>query len=60
MLEIFDASGLPYARRGMCHPPGWNAPPALLAAMAELGFDFVASARDINKPISEAAVTNIE
>jgi predicted deacetylase len=57
MLEIFDASGLPYVR-GMC-PPGWNAPPALLAAMAELGFAFVASARDIVTPIAESAVTNM-
>jgi hypothetical protein len=57
MLEIFDASGLSYAR-GMC-PPGWNAPPALLVAMAELGFDFVASARDIRTPITADAVTGM-
>jgi hypothetical protein len=55
MLEIFDASGLRYAR-GMC-PPGWNAPPGLLRAMVELGFEFVASARDINTPIAAHAVT---
>ena len=55
MLEIFDASGLPYVR-GMC-PPGWNAPPELLRAMTELGFDFVASARDIKTPIAADAVT---
>jgi hypothetical protein len=55
--EIFDASGLPYVR-GMC-PPGWNAPPALLSAMAELRFEFVASARDIKTPIAETAVTNM-
>jgi predicted deacetylase len=57
MLQIFDASGLPYVR-GMC-PPGWNAPPQLLQAMAELGFDFVASARDIQTPIAADAVTNM-
>jgi hypothetical protein len=57
MLAIFDASGLTYVR-GMC-PPGWNAPPALLRAMAELEFDFVASARDIKTPISRDAVTNM-
>lgn len=57
MLEIFDASGLQYVR-GMC-PPGWNAPPALLAAMAELGFEFVASARDIKTPVAETARTNM-
>src|SRR5262245_5791543 len=37
-LRIFDAAGLPHAR-GMC-PPGWNAPPALLAAMADVGLRF--------------------
>jgi hypothetical protein len=57
MLEIFDASGLAYVR-GMC-PPGWNAPLTLLGAMAELGFEFVASARDIKTPIAEAATTNM-
>jgi hypothetical protein len=54
MLSIFDASGLPYVR-GMC-PPGWNAPPALLAAMADLDFEFVASARDIKTEITPDAV----
>lgn len=57
MLEIFDASGLAYVR-GMC-PPGWNAPPDLLRAMAELDFEFVASARDIKTPIAADAVTNM-
>ncbi len=55
MLAIFDAAGLRYVR-GMC-PPGWNAPPSLLEAMAELGFDFVASARDIQTEVSPDAVT---
>jgi predicted deacetylase len=55
MLEIFDASGLPYVR-GMC-PPGWNAPPDLLNAMAELDFEFVASARDIQTQIESGAVS---
>ncbi len=55
MLDIFDASGLHYVR-GMC-PPGWNAPPELVRAMTELGFDFVASARDIKSPIRADAVT---
>ncbi len=57
MLAIFDATGLPYVR-GMC-PPGWNAPPALLTAMADLDFDFVASARDIKTDISPAATTQM-
>lgn len=55
MLAIFDASGVRYVR-GMC-PPGWNATPQLLAAMAELDFEFVASARDIKTEISPAATT---
>lgn len=55
MLEIFDASKLPYVR-GMC-PPGWNATPGLVAEMADLGFDFLASARDIKTAIAPDAVT---
>lgn len=55
MLAIFDATGLSYVR-GMC-PPGWNAPPALLSAMAELEFEFVASARDIATEVSATATT---
>jgi hypothetical protein len=57
MLDIFDASKLPYVR-GMC-PPGWNAPESLLRAMAELGFEFVASARDIKTDISIEATSNM-
>lgn len=54
-LRIFDAAELPHSR-GMC-PPGWNAPPALLEAMADVGLRFVASSRDIKAPINEGAVT---
>lgn len=54
-LRVFDAAGLPYAR-GMC-PPGWNAPPALLRAMTDVGLRFVASARDIRTPVAPAALT---
>jgi predicted deacetylase len=57
MLEVFDASCVPYVR-GMC-PPGWNAPAGLLAAMDELDFEFVASARDIKTDISADAVTDM-
>ena len=57
MLEIFDAAKIPYVR-GMC-PPGWNAPPSLLSAMDELGFDFVASARDIKTDITRDATANM-
>jgi hypothetical protein len=57
MLEIFDASKLPYVR-GMS-PPGWNAPATLLTAMDELGFEFVASARDIKTEIAADATTKM-
>lgn len=40
-------------------PPGWNAPPALLEAMVQLGLAFVASARDIVTPVSTDAATNM-
>lgn len=54
-LHVFDAAGLRHAR-GMC-PPGWNAPPALLQAMSDVGLRFVASARDIRTPVEPGAVT---
>lgn len=57
MLEIFDATKLPYVR-GMC-PPGWNAPPALLTAMNDVGLHFVASSRDIKTNITPDATTNM-
>ncbi len=57
ILEIFEASTLSYVR-GMC-PPGWNAPPSLLAAMQDVGLEFVASARDIITEIAPDARTNM-
>lgn len=56
-LRIFDDAGLPRPR-GMT-PPGWNAPPALIDAMARLGFDYITSARDIFTPIAADARTNM-
>ena len=53
MLRIFERAKLPFVK-GMT-PPGWNAPAPLLQAMADLGLDFVASARDIKTPVSIAA-----
>ncbi|HET8698658.1 MAG TPA: DUF2334 domain-containing protein [Gammaproteobacteria bacterium] len=53
-LEIFAASGLNHAR-GFA-PPGWNLPAALVAALAELDFTFVSSARDVRTPIHAAAL----
>jgi Uncharacterized protein conserved in bacteria (DUF2334) len=56
-LKIFRDAGLEIAP-GL-GPPGWNAPPALLEAMGQLGLTFVASARDILTPVSAAATTNM-
>jgi hypothetical protein len=56
-LKIFREAGLEVVSG--VGPPGWNAPPALLEAMAELGLTFVASARDIVTPVSPDAVTNM-
>lgn len=36
-------------------PPGWEAPNALLDAMGDLGFEFIASARDLDTPITPTA-----
>lgn len=55
MESIFAGAAWSYVR-GMC-PPGWNAPPPLLEAMKRRKFDFVASARDILTPVTDAAVT---
>jgi hypothetical protein len=56
-MRLFDEAGLPYVR-GMT-PPGWNAPPGLIEAMARLGFDFLASARDIKTPVTPNAICNM-
>jgi hypothetical protein len=55
-MAIFDDARLPFVR-GMC-PPGWEAPPPLLEAMHDTGLAFVASARDLNTPIADDALTN--
>ena len=52
--EIFSGAGLPPAR-GMT-PPGWNAPPGLLQAMDDMGFAYIASARDIATAPAPGAV----
>jgi hypothetical protein len=56
-IAIFLKAGLPFAP-GMT-PPGWNAPPALLEAMADVGLTFVASARDILTPVEAGAKANM-
>jgi Uncharacterized protein conserved in bacteria (DUF2334) len=54
-LAIFEEARLPIVR-GMS-PPGWEAPPPLVRAMAGLGLTFVASARDLDTPVRPGAVT---
>lgn len=53
-VDIFEAAGLERPR-GMT-PPGWDVPPGLAAAMVDVGFDYVASARDIRTPIAPGAI----
>lgn len=55
-MAIFDDARLPFVR-GMS-PPGWEAPLPLLEAMVDSGFSFVASARDLDTPITHDAVAN--
>jgi len=55
MLRIFQTAGLRHVK-GIC-PPGWDAPPALLAALAQASFRYVASARDIRTPVSRDALS---
>ena len=57
ITKTFDKAGLVYVK-GLC-PPGWNAPQSLIDALTELNFDFIASARDLNTPISSNARTNM-
>ena len=52
-IAIFERAGL-HCSKGLC-PPGWNAPPSLIAAMERLGFAYLASARDVRTPISDDA-----
>ncbi len=53
---IFDAAGLAWSRG--VSPPGWQAPPGLLAAMDDLDMSFIASARDLVTAADPCARTN--
>ena len=53
-LDIFHAARVRFVRGFV--PPAWNAPPALLAALERLGFEFLTSARDLRTPVSAEAV----
>ncbi|HYM44003.1 MAG TPA: hypothetical protein VET46_14675 [Steroidobacteraceae bacterium] len=51
--RIFVAAGLRHVAGFAA--PSWNTPPALCAALGDADFRFVASARDLDTPVSEAA-----
>lgn len=53
MLRIFDKSGIGYVN-GFT-PPAWNASEALQMALADNGVEYIASARDLNTPITPDA-----
>jgi Uncharacterized protein conserved in bacteria (DUF2334) len=54
-IRIFEESGLRYVRG--FQPPGWNCGPALQQACRDVGIVWVASARDIQTPVSKDAKT---
>ena len=56
-LGIFNAAGIRFVRGFM--PPAWNAPPALIAALGRLGFEFLNSARDLRTRVTRGAVTSM-
>lgn len=53
--RIFVAAGLRHVAGFAA--PGWNTPPALCAALSDADFRFVASARDLDTPVSARART---
>ena len=55
-MQIFADAGLD-APRGMT-PPSWNAPPALLDAMEDVGLTYVASACDLGTAVDIAATNH--
>jgi hypothetical protein len=54
-LDIFRTAGLRFVR-GYA-PPAWEAPPALIAALGRLGFEFLSSSRDLDTPVTSDALT---
>jgi len=56
-LDIFHAARIRFVPGFV--PPAWNAPPALIAALDRLEFQFLASARDVLTPVSPHAVANM-
>ena len=57
MLQIFDDSKIKYVK-GFT-PPAWNAPKNLIKSLLKNNIKFLASARDIQTPISKTAVNNM-
>ena len=56
-LEIFDAAKIRFVPGFV--PPAWNAPAPLIRALGRLGFQFLASARDVRTPVSAHALTSM-
>jgi hypothetical protein len=54
-IGIFEGAGLRFSR-GL-QPPGWNLPPALRAACAALGVEWVTSGRDLRTRVQGDAMT---
>ena len=54
-IRIFEESGLRYVRG--IQPPGWDCGVALQQACRDVGIEWVASARDIQTPVSKDART---
>lgn len=56
-MQIFHDADLPIVK-GIT-PPGWNAPPALIAALPRAGLQFIGSARDIRTPVEPGVRANM-
>jgi hypothetical protein len=54
-LEIFGSAGLKFVPGFV--PPAWHAPPALIAALSRLDVQFLSAARDLDTPVTRAALT---
>jgi hypothetical protein len=54
-LEIFRSAGLRCVPGYV--PPAWQAPPALIAALSRLDVHFLSAARDLDTPVTRAALT---
>jgi hypothetical protein len=53
--DIFRAAGIDFVPGYV--PPSWSAPATLIRALQRLGFRFLSSARDLETPVSDLALT---